>query len=387
MRPDPKLNSRLDARPRTRLTRSVLAVRLLLLALVAMSLLAGVAGGLLRVGIVIPGFAATDWLGRAALGHAALMTGGFLGTVIGIERAVALKLRVAFVAPVASSLSGLCLLLGYSGTGAWLGVLAAAAFVGVNLVVVQRQWAAHTALLLLGALAWLVGNLLFAEGQSSTATLPWWFAFLVLTIAAERLEMTRLMRRRPGAQSSLYAALLALLLGAGLSAFSASAGGVLYGAALLLLALWLGVFDIARRTVFAHGLSRYMALCLLGGYAWLAVAGVAWGGTALGWPLRDVALHALGLGFIVSMMMGHAPVILPAVVRIKLRFTSWLYVPLALLHLSLMWRLGAGFASLELRYAGAVVNALALALFAVTLAASTLGWRGHRHEPIPGESA
>ena len=375
VRPDPKLNSRLDARPRTGLTRSVLAVRLLLLALVAMSLLAGVAGGLLRVGIVIPGFAATDWLGRAALGHAALMTCGFLGTVIGIERAVALKLRVAFVAPVASSLSGLCLLLGYSGTGAWLGVLAAAAFVGVNLVVVQRQWAAHTALLLLGALAWLVGNLLFAAGQSSTATLPWWFAFLVLTIAAERLEMTRLMRRRPGAQSSLYAALLALLLGAGMSAFSASAGGVLYGAALLLLALWLGVFDIARRTVFAHGLSRYMALCLLGGYAWLAVAGVAWGGTALGWPLRDVALHALGLGFIVSMMMGHAPVILPAVARIKLQFGLFFYVPLAALHLSLIMRLGFGLFDAPLRALGASFNAAAIALFAATVIAAAVAWR------------
>ena len=375
MRPDPKLNSRLDARPRTRLTRSVLAVRLLLLALVAMSLLAGVAGGLLRVGIVIPGFAATDWLARAALGHAALMTCGFLGTVIGIERAVALKLRVAFVAPVASSLSGLCLLLGYSGTGAWLGVLAAAAFVGVNLVVVQRQWAAHTALLLLGALAWLVGNLLFAEGQSSTATLPWWFAFLVLTIAAERLEMTRLMRRRPGAQSSLYAALLALLLGAGMSAFSASAGGVLYGAALLLLALWLGVFDIARRTVFAHGLSRYMALCLLGGYAWLAVAGVAWGGTALGWPLRDVALHALGLGFIVSMMMGHAPVILPAIARVKLQFGAFFYLPLAALHVSLVVRLGFGPFNAPFRATGALLNALAIALFAATVIGATLAWR------------
>ena len=38
--------------------------------------------------------------------------------------------------------------------------VAAAAFAGVNLVVVQRQRAAHTLLLLAGALAWLVGGLL-----------------------------------------------------------------------------------------------------------------------------------------------------------------------------------------------------------------------------------
>jgi hypothetical protein len=29
--------------------------------------------------------------------------------------------------------------------------------------------------------------------------------------------------------------------------------------------------------------------------------------------LRDAALHGLGLGFLFSMMLGHAPVILPAV--------------------------------------------------------------------------
>ena len=40
-------------------------------------------------------------------------------------------------------------------------------------------------------------------------------------------------------------------------------------AALLGLAIWLMAFDIARRTIAASGLSRYMAACLLAGYAWL----------------------------------------------------------------------------------------------------------------------
>ena len=88
--------------------------------------------------------------------------------------------------------------------------------------------------------------------------------------------------------------------------------------------------------VFAEGLARYMAVCLLGGYAWLAVGGIAWAATALGLPARDVALHALGLGFVVSMMMGHAPVILPAIARVKLLFGFFFYLPLAALHLSLL---------------------------------------------------
>jgi hypothetical protein len=360
-----------------------LAVRPLLLGLVALSLLAGVAGGLLRVGVALPALQDAVWPGQAALAHAALMICGFLGTVIGIERAVAVKLRAAFLAPLASGAGGALLLLGQHAPGAWLGVAAAAIFTAVNCVIVRRQRAAHTWLLLVAAGAWLAGNLLFATGQDSVAVLPWWFAFLVLTIAAERLEMTRLMRRRPAAELSLRAVLAALLAGAAGSALAPAAGGLLYGAALALLALWLAVFDIARHTVRAHGLSRYMAVCLLGGYAWLAVAGVAWAGTALGLPLRDTALHALGLGFIVSMMMGHAPVILPAIARVKLQFGAFFYVPLAMLHLSLLLRLAAGLSGSPLRSTGVLLNAAALALFAVTIAGAAMAWRIQHGGPDP----
>jgi len=358
-----------------------LATRSLLLTLVALSLLAGITGGLLRAGVASPVLADLAWPGHAALSHAALMICGFLGTVIGIERAVAVKLRTAFLAPLASGAGGALLLLGQVDLGAWLGVGAAAIFTAVNIVIVRRQSAAHTWLLLVAAGAWLAGNLLFATGRGSGATLPWWFAFLVMTIAAERLEMTRLMRRRPAAELSLQAVLATLLAGAAWSALAPVTGGLLYGAALVLLALWLAAYDIARHTVRAHGLSRYMAVCLLGGYAWLAVAGVAWAATSLGLPLRDAALHALGLGFIVSMMMGHAPVILPAIARVKLQFGSFFYLPLALLHVSLFLRLVGGLSGGPLRSAGASLNAVAIALFAVTIAGAAIAWRINHGRP------
>lgn len=354
-------------------TRSALG--LVLLALVATALLAGIAGGLLRAGVAVPSGAAANWPARAALAHAALMICAFMGTVIGIERAVAVKHRAGWLAPIAAALAGPALLLGADDLARWLLLAASVAFTGVNLLVVQRQRAPHTLLLLASALAWLAGNLLFALGWGSAAVLPWWFAFLVMTIAAERLEMTRLMRRRPGAQASLVLLLAAMALGAAVSALAPVAGGVLYGAALALLALWLMVFDIARRTLFADGLARYMAVCLLGGYAWLAVSGIAWAATALGLPARDTALHALGLGFIVSMMMGHAPVILPAIARVKLLFGPAFYLPLAALHLSLLARLGIGWADPAWRAQGSLFNALAIALFAATAVGAGLAWR------------
>jgi len=361
------------------------ALRALFIAAVAASLLSGIAGGLLRVGVVLPSTDDAPWLAQAGMQHAALMICGFLGTVIGIERAVAVKRRLAFAAPLASALGGVCLLLGRVGPGARLMLLAALVFVAVNGVVVARQRAAHTWLLLVAALAWLCGCALFAlqggQGDAVAAALPWWFAFLVITIAAERLEMTRLMRRGPAMQALLGGVLLLMLAGAAwstwLSAWSPAVGGLLFGASLSLLAAWLAVFDIARRTVFARGLSRYMAVCLLGGYTWLAVAGAAWAGSAYGLPLRDAALHALGLGFIVSMMMGHAPVILPAVARVKLQFGALFYLPLLILHGSLALRLGAGLADVAMRAVGAVGNAAAIAAFVLTVIGAAFVWQFH----------
>lgn len=349
--------------------------RPLLVAGVATALLSGLAGGLLRAGVAWPALAGFPAGGIAVGAHAPLMVCGFLGTVIGIERAVAVRQRWAFAAPFASAAAALATLLAGPGLAAWLFVVAAAVFVAVNVVIVRRQRAAHTGLLLVSALAWLAGNGLAALRGVDAAAIAWWFAFLVLTIAAERLEMTRLMRRHPAAQPAFLAIVAALLAGAAATIVAPRAGGVVYGLALAALAAWLLVFDIARRTVHAHGLSRYMALCLLGGHAWLLVAGFAWSATALGAPARDVALHALGLGFVIAMVMGHAPVILPAVARVKLQFGWPFYVPLVLLHGSLVWRFAAGASDPAARAAGAAANAAAIGLFALTALGAIVAWR------------
>lgn len=314
---------------------------------VAFSLLCGIAGGLTRAGTVA-GDAA--WLGNAAVFHAAVMMAGFFGTVIGIERAVASKRGIAFLAPVASSAGTIALIMGAQAVATALLLTASLVFVSVNVVLAMHERAAHTVLLAAAAGSLLIGNAVFASGAGSP--IAWWFGFLVVTIAAERLEMTRLMPPRLAAKAMLMAVMIALASGA---AFSPA----LFGAALLALALWLATFDIARRTIRAAGLPRYMAVCLLTGYAWLAIGGIGW---MTGW--RDAALHAVGLGFVMSMVMAHAPVILPAVAGIAVRFTPAFYLPLAVLHASLGWRLGGNLA------AGALANALGIGLFVIAVAMS-----------------
>ncbi len=358
-----------------------------LVAGVAVSLVGGLVGGLLRAGVAVPLPEGDAWGGRTMLEHAFLMVCGFFGSVIGTERAVALKAPIAFAAPVAAAAAGLLALAGRPSAAGWLAVLAGLAFVGLNAALVARQRADHTRLLLVGAGAWLAGNLLHALGAPASAVVPWWFAFLVLTIAAERLEMTRLMRHRRGAAPALYVVLATMLAGAALSTLSARWGGALYGTALAALAVWLVGFDIARRTVASHGLSRYMALCLLLGFGWLLAAGLAWVATAFGHPARDIALHALGLGFVFSMMLGHAPVILPALTGVKVEFGRLFYLPLALLHLSLTLRFAAGFADGRLLAPAALGNVGAVMLFALTMVGAALAWRARHAHPARGRDA
>ena len=353
------------------------AVARALMLLAAAALATGIAGGLLRAGALDAGLAGVAPLGSAVVSHAALMVCAFFGTVIGIERAVALGRGWAFLAPALAAAGGVAILLGEHEAASWSFLAAAVAFAGVNVVVVARQRAPHTALLLVAALAWLAGAALHLWRPGGWASIEAWFAFLVITIAAERLELTRLMPRRPGSTAILVAAMGGLVAGAGVSVLAPRLGGTWYGLSLVVLAGWGLAFDIARRTIATQGASRYMAACLLAGYAWLAVGGVAW--MAVAWGIaeaRDAALHAVGLGFVFDMVMAHALVILPAVARIRLGSRPAFYLGFGLMQASLALRLLGPPLGAELRALGSTLNAVAIVVFVLTIAATA--WRTRR---------
>jgi hypothetical protein len=121
-------------------------------------------------------------------------------------------------------------------------------------------------------------------------------------------------------------------------------GHPLLAAALLTLVGWLARHDVAWRTVRASGQPRFAAACMLAGYGWLAVAGGIWlmGGGVTDGATYDAVVHAVFLGFTMSMVMAHAPVILPAVLRRPLPYHPAMYAPAVLLHLSLLVRLYVG---------------------------------------------
>ena len=167
---------------------------------------------------------------------------------------------------------------------------------------------------------------------------------------------------------------------AGLAGTSQRWGAPLLGLALLGLAAWLFRYDIARRTVRQQGLTRFIAVCLLSGYVWLAVGAavmLAAGGLVPGTAAYDATVHALGMGFVFSMVFGHAPIIFPAVLRVTMRYHASFYLPLALLHAALLLRL-AGDATGQGSWVrwGGMASALALAAFIVsTVTAVVRGWQ------------
>lgn len=319
--------------------------RVPLLVLGFASLALGIAGGLARLHPELRAPA-------GAIGmHGALMVSAFFGTVIGLERAVALGRLWAYGAPLAAGLGGVLLLFYLVVPGLALLVMASALFLVASLAIFARQRSLETATLAAGAAAWLAGNAFFAAALPGTY---WWVAFFALTIGGERLELSRYLKRPAWAQRA-FALLAALLVIAPL-------WPPVLGVALLLLALWLFAFDLARVTVRQRGLTRYVAVCLLAGYVWLAIGGA---GMLLGMP-ADATLHAIFVGFVFSMVFGHAPVILPAVLRVRFPYSPWLYLPLAVLHGSL------GVRAFGPTAAGAWGNAAAIALFIATAATLVL---------------
>ena len=343
--------------------------RFVLLAFAVGSFLIGLWTGLVRLGLDLPGSPSLLQY------HSAFMIGGFLGTVISLERAVALARPLAFLAPALSAIGAAALVMGGPLLAAVMFLAAGIALATNSAVVALRHPAAFTLLLLIAAGCWVAGTAAWLLDRGMPAVTGWWLLFLVLTIIAERLELSRLLAPpRFGAIAIVLVAALAIA-GAIREEF-AGPSALLSGAALVLLTLWLVRRDIALRTVRQQSQTRFSAVCMLAGYFWLAAAGLLLlfappGSRAFAY---DAVIHAIAIGFVLSMIFGHAPIILPAVTGLRLHYSRWVYGPLALLHLSVLARVAADLAeAVELRAASGIVTLVALASYA-----GVLGWASSR---------
>jgi len=336
--------------------------RLPLLGLAILALLGAIWAGWIRIGWRLPVI-----LPALPQAHGPLMVSGFLGTLIALERAVALGKRWMYISPLLSGIGGLSLILGIPGPIGPLAITLGSLFlVAVLVVIIHQHTATHTLVIGTGVVCWSVGNLFWLEGWPIYRIVLWWAAFLVLTIAGERLELGRILHLTRRAQAIFMGACLLYLAGLIMGVATFVPGTRLVGLSSLGMAAWLLRFDIARRTVRQKGLPRFAAVCLLSGYVWLGIGGLLaliYGGVPAG-PIYDAVLHSVFVGFVISMIFGHAPIIFPSVLRLPISYNPRYYAHLGLLHLSLGLRIGGDLIlNMDLRRWGGLLNGLAILLF------------------------
>ncbi len=334
------------------------------------SLLGGVDAGLVLLGAPAP-------VSDTRLGdiHGPLMVLGFLGTLIALERASALRSLWGYAAPALLGLGGLGLLAPVPRTLGQVLLLDGAVLLLVVLVALWGRRRDDTVLVeALGAVLAALAVLLWVRVEDGVVV-PLLAGFVVLTITAERVELARL--HLAGGAGRTLAQLSVLVAAAALSTVLAPAGGSrAFGVVLVVLVAWLGPRDVAVRLVHGTGLPRFAATSMLMGYVWLGFAGSAWvvlGATTTTARGHDLVVHAVFLGFAMSMVLAHAPVILPAVLRRAVPYRPLFWMPLALLHVSLTVRVAGDVSGVHpLTVAGGVGTAIALLGVPIVAAGSAI---------------
>jgi hypothetical protein len=360
--------------------------RLVVLLAAGVALLAGLDAALLRLGVTAP--VAGESL---ALLHGPLMIFGFVGTAITLERAVALRSGArspehawwGFASPVAAGAGAALAILGASPLPvpggrllpgvAWTistGVLAA-----IYLAVWRRQQSYAVLVQALGAFAGIGGAALWARGFDTPQLVAWWAGMLVLTIVGERLELARVAfvaqnAGGPRTEARILAESCVVVVALVASLLSPAWGYPLLGAALGVLVLDVAWHDVARRTIRAQGLVRFVAASMLAGYVWAMVPVVVWTvhGPVFSGYGYDAVVHSLTIGFVLSMIMAHAPVIVPAVVRSPLPYHPVMWAVWGLLQGGLLVRVVAGAREAGLAWQiGGTLSVVALLAFLVTM--------------------
>ena len=346
--------------------RPVVWHRFVFLAFAGVSVLTGLTAALALLGYLGGTRAAT-----LAADHGPLMIFGFVGGAIGLERTVAVRTRWAWAGPVCSALGVVTLLAGLP--VAVPALLFTGSFLLLGLVyatVHRRQATAAVIAQAAGVIGAVSATLLWGFGDGGfAAAMPPAVVFVVATIIGERLELARIPVTAGNPEPLITGLVLALAAAGILFVAAPEVGHPLMGLLLVAVAVVTARVDVARRLVRAQGLPRFSAVCMLAGYLWLGLAGLLWVAfprTTTGF-LYDAAVHAVFLGFVISMIFAHAPIILTAVIRRPLPYHPVMYVPVALLHGGLALRLlGDAREAVPLWQAGGVINVLAVLTFLLT---------------------
>jgi hypothetical protein len=284
---------------------------LYLFPLIVLALVMGIAGGWVRVGylgLVIP---------HAAANHGILMVGGFLGTLISLERAMVMKNRFWLLIPLLSGLSIPASLLfpGWPAFGFGLLLTASLGLMVIMYLQSLRHPVVYQYVMTMGTVFWMAGNFMLIYSGFVPAAVPWWIGFILFTIVGERLELSKFLPTPKAAKNGLLLLLLLFFIGIWIPFHSY--GNWLMGTSAIMISFWLLHFDMAKIASKKADQFKYIGIGLRVGYVWLTLHGIILCFFEPHPLYYDLYIHTFFLGFTFSMIWSHAPIILPMVLNIR----------------------------------------------------------------------
>jgi len=325
------------------------------------NLIAGIWAGLIRMEWDLP-------LTPVAVHHGAIMVGGFLTTLIALEKAIPLKQKLAFVVPVISAFSLIMVVPGYFHVGHYF-LLAGS----VGLFIIHAYYLylhprdLSIMLMMVGAGCLITGNAMLIHKQFYPAAFPLWTGFLLFTITAERIELSRFLPVS-SRMKNLLLSFMALFLSGIIIPFH-GVGKYLSATAMICIAVWMLRHDIMRIGLKKKGLTRFSSVALLIANSWLIINGVLLIVMPDSAYSYDILVHSFFIGYAFAMIFAHGPIILPGVLGITSKpFHPVLYAWLFLVQGSLLLRLVAdSMVHIEWRKLSGIFSGAGIVLYFATL--------------------
>lgn len=330
----------------------------------ASCLLCGLWSGLCRIGWNLG-------ITHVAAHHGAIMVGGFLGSLITFEKVIPLKNKALYLIPIASASSVALFFAGLPQISFILLTVASAALTIVFGYYLRKQRKIVYLLMMLGASFWFIGNVMLFTTQFYPMAFPWWMAFVLFIIAAERLEIMIFLPVSQFSKIVFVGILLSFVAGVLLSFHGV--GNFVCGFSIAGASVWLLRNDMIAINLTKKGLPFFIGITLLTGYVALLLTGILLLVRSDQWLTYDAVVHTFFLGFAFSMIFAHGPMILPGILGITTTpFHKILHLWAALLQTSWILRLAGDLCPVfEIRKLSGLLSVMAILAYFATIALVT----------------
>lgn len=270
----------------------------------------------LVVGIIIGVSKSGFWsiLNYVSPYHFLILCGSFFGTLITLERVVTIKNNLIHFLPVVNGSSILFFLADSPLIANGLLIAGGLILLGMySYFFFQHKDKIHF-IFILSALCYTLA-LIFYYFNESVLSIQFFELFFLMTIAAERLELSNFLNISENKKDILTILLILSCLGV--------INDVMYGFVLIFISIWFILYDIARINIRSKEPHKFRGYALIFAYYWLFLHGLSF--IFSKWLSYDTRIHSFFLGFVVNMVFAHISIILPAVLKVQFTIPSRMY--------------------------------------------------------------